>query len=74
MRTEQQMAAIVARTTKELHLDLAKKWGFPARVIARSTFDLALTMMMESGYTEGEIIDIVRQLTAELSGIGESTS
>ena len=29
MRTDEQMATIVTRATKELHLGLAKKWGFP---------------------------------------------
>lgn len=68
MRTEQQMTAIVTRATKQLHLELSKKWGFPTRVIACSAFGLALTMMLESGYTEGEILDIVRQLTTDMSG------
>jgi hypothetical protein len=65
MRTDEQMATIVTRATKELHLGLAKKWGFPARVIAGSTLGLGVTMLFESGYTEEQIVEIVRQLVGE---------
>lgn len=68
MRTEAQMATIITRATKDLHLELARKWGFPVRVIAGSAFGLAVTMMIESGHTEEQIIDIVQQLVADLSG------
>lgn len=68
MRTEEQMATIVTRATKDLHHDLAKKWGFPARVIAGSTLGLGITMMIESGYTEEQIVEIVHGLVADLSG------
>lgn len=68
MRTEQQMTSIVTRATKDLHFDLARKWGIPVGVIAGSTFGLGVTMMHESGYTEEQIVEIVRQLVAELSG------
>lgn len=68
MRTEEQMATIVTRATKDLHHDLAKKWGFPARVIAGSTLGLGVTMMIESGYTEEQIVEIVHSLVADLSG------
>lgn len=67
MRTAEQMTAIVTRATKELHHDLAKKWGFPAHVIAGSTFGLGVTMMFESGYTEEEILQIVRDLVEGLA-------
>lgn len=67
MRTEEQMTTIVTRATKDLHLELARKWGFPAGVMAGSTFGLGVTMMHESGYTEEEIVEIVRQLVANLS-------
>jgi hypothetical protein len=67
MRTEEQMAMIVARTTKELHHDLAKKWGFPVGVIADVTLGLGVAMMFESGYDEQQIIDIVRGLVADLT-------
>jgi len=68
MRTAAQMATIVTRATKDLHLELARKWGFPARVIAESAFGLAVTMMIESGYTEEQLIEILQQLVANLSG------
>lgn len=68
MRTEEQMTTIVTRATKDLHLGLARKWGFPASVFAGSTFGLGVTMMIESGYTEEQIIEIVRSLVGELSG------
>jgi len=68
MRTVQQMTTIVTRATKDLHLDLAKKWGFPASVFAGSTFGLGVTMMFESGYTEEQIVEIVHNLMADLSG------
>lgn len=68
MRTEAQMATIVTRATKDLHRDLAKKWGFPAHVFASSTFGLGVTMMVESGYTEEQIVEIVHGLVTDLSG------
>lgn len=68
MRTEEQMATIVTRAMKDLHLDLAKKWGFPVSVIAGSTFGLGVTMMFESGYTEEQIVEVARGLVAILAG------
>lgn len=68
MRTEKQLTSIVTRATKDLHLDLARKWGIPAGVIAGATFGLGVTMMVESGYTEEQIVEIVRQLVGDLSG------
>jgi hypothetical protein len=68
VRTEQQIATIVTRATKDLHLEIAKKWGFPADVIAGATFGLGVTMLHECGYTEERIVSIVRQLVADLSG------
>jgi hypothetical protein len=68
MRTEEQMTTIVTRATKDLHLGLARKWGFPASVMAGSTFGLGVTMMRECGYTEEELVEIVRQLVFSLSG------
>lgn len=67
MRTQEQMTSIVTRATKDLHLDLAKKWGFPVGVIAGSTLGLGVTMMLESGYDEQQIVDIVRGLVADLT-------
>jgi hypothetical protein len=67
MRTEDQMATIVTRATKDLHKELASKWGFPAHVIAGSAFGLAVTMMVESGYGEAQLHEIIQQLVADLS-------
>lgn len=67
MRTDAQMATIITRATKDLHHDLAKKWGFPIRVFAGSTFGLGVTMMLESGYSEEEIFQIARDLVEGLS-------
>ena len=67
-RTEQQIATIVTRATKDLHLEIAKKWGFPADVIAGATFGLGVTMMHECGYTEDQIVEIVHRLVADLAG------
>ena len=55
MRTEEQMAAIITRSMKDLHKSTAHKWGFPDRVLAGATFNLGSTMMIESGYTEEQI-------------------
>lgn len=71
-RSDQQMATIVTRATKDLHRDIAKKWGFPANVIAGSTFSLAVTMMHDSGYTDDQIVEFARQLLAELGAPPES--
>ena len=68
MRTEQQMASIVTRSTKDHHLEMARKWGIPASVMAGATFGLGVTMMFESGYTEEQIVEIVRSLVGDLSG------
>ena len=67
MRTDEQMATIITRSMKDLHKDTARKWGFPARVLAGATFGLGVTMMVESGYSEEEILGIVRQLVADLT-------
>lgn len=72
MRTEKQMAAIVTRATKELHHDLARKWGVPVNVIAGSTLGLGVTMLLESGYDEQQIVDIVRGLVADLTAPPET--
>ena len=71
MRTDEQMATIITRSMKDLHKDTARKWGFPATVMAGATFGLGVTMMFESGYTEEQIIGIVRELVADLSGSPE---
>ena len=66
-RIEQQMASIVTRSTKDHHLEIAKKWGFPANVMATATVGLGVTMMVEHGYSEEQIVEIVRQLVADLA-------
>lgn len=68
MRTEKQLANIVTRSTKDHHLEMARKWGIPAGVMAGATFGLGVTMMFESGHSEEEIVEIVRSLVGELSG------
>jgi hypothetical protein len=67
MRTEQQITTIVTRSMKNLHLELARKWGFQASTIAGATFGLGVTMMIESGYTEEQIVEIVRDLVGDLT-------
>jgi hypothetical protein len=67
MRTEEQMAAIITRSMKDLHKNTAHKWGFPDRVLAGATFNLGTTMMIESGYTEEQIVTFVRQIVADLT-------
>jgi hypothetical protein len=67
MRTDEQMATIITRSMKDLHKDTARKWGFPARVLAGATFGLGVTMMFESGYSEEQIVEIVRQLVGDLT-------
>ena len=68
MRTEKQLASIVTRSTKDHHLEMARKWGIPASVMAGATFGLGVTMMLESGYTEEQIVEIARQLATDLFG------
>ena len=68
MRTEQQMATIITRSTKEHQIEIARKWGIPSSVVAGATFGLGVTMMFESGYTEEQIVETVRQLVGDLSG------
>jgi hypothetical protein len=68
MRTEQQMATIITRSTKDHQIEIARKWGIPAAVVAGATFGLGVTMMFESGHTAEQLVEIVRQLVADLSG------
>ena len=67
-RTEQQMATIITRSTKDHQLEIARKWGIPSGVVAGATFGLGVTMMFESGHTEEQIVEIVRSLVGDLSG------
>ncbi len=68
MRTEQQITTITTRAMKDLHKELAKKWGFPATTIADATFGLGVTMMFESGCTEAQIVEMVQRIVADLAG------
>jgi len=68
MRTTEQMTAITTRALKEVHKELVKKWGFPVNVIAGATFGLGVTMMAESGHTEEQLVEFVRQVVADLRG------
>lgn len=67
MRTEQQMTNIITRSTKDHQLEIARKWGIPPSVLAGATLGLGVTMMYESGHTEDQIVEIVRQFVADLS-------
>lgn len=73
MRTQEQMVNIVTRAMKDLHLDHGRKWGIPAHVLAGATFQLGITMMHESGYSEEEIVEVVRSLLGSPSAPGTST-
>lgn len=73
--TTQELTTIVTRRMKDLHLEtaqqIAQKWQISANVItdaiAGATFGLGVTMMVESGYDEDQIVEIVRRLVADLS-------
>lgn len=67
IRTEHQMATIATRRMKDLHLEIAKKWSVPASVLAGTTFGLGVTMLFETGHTEEQIVEFVRQLVGDLS-------
>jgi hypothetical protein len=61
------MITIATRATKELNLDLSRKWGFPAAVLADATCGLGITMMLETGRTEEQIVEIVRRLANDMA-------
>lgn len=67
MRTPEQMTSIVTRAMKDLHLEHGRRWGIPADVLAGATFGLGVTMMFETGHTEDQIVDFVRQLVGDLA-------
>lgn len=72
VRTQEQMATIATRRMKDLHVEIAKKWGFPASVLADTTFGLGVTMMFETGHTEDQIVEMVRSLLADLGAPPDS--
>jgi formate/nitrite transporter FocA (FNT family) len=67
MRTEQQLANIVTRSTKDHQIEIARKYGIPSGVVAGATFGLGITMMFESGHSEEQIVEIARQIVGDLS-------
>jgi hypothetical protein len=67
MRTVKQLTAIVTRATKDLHLEIARKWGIPAGVITEATLGIGVTMMFEIGNTEEQIVETVRGLVRLLT-------
>ena len=66
-RTDEQLASIMTRSTKQHQVEVARKWGIPANVAAGATFGLGVTMMFESGYREEQLVEIVRELVADLA-------
>ena len=62
MRTDDQMATIVARKVKEVHQEFVQRWGFPARVVASATLGFSVAALIDSGHTEEEIVAAVHQL------------
>jgi hypothetical protein len=66
-RSDQQMADIVTRKMKDLHLEIAKRWGIPPQVLAGTTFGLGVTMLFESGYSAEQIVEIVHQILGDLA-------
>ena len=66
MRTPKQQTSIITQAMKNLHIETARKWGIPVDVITGATFGLGVTMMVESGYSEDQIVEIVRSLVADL--------
>lgn len=62
MRTHEQMASIITRSTKDHQSEIARKWGIPGSVVAGATLGIGVTMLVESGHSEEQIVEIVRQL------------
>ena len=60
MRTAKQWTDIVTRSTKNLHHEIARKWGIPAGTIAKATLEIGVAMMLENGNTEEQIVEDVR--------------
>lgn len=60
-------ATLVTQKVKDLHLEITQRWKIPVEVIAGSTFGLGVTMMFECGYTEDQIVEVVRQIVGDLS-------
>ena len=60
MRTTKQWTDIVTRSTKNLHHEIARKWGIPTDVITKATLEIGVAMMLENGNTEEQIVEDVR--------------
>ena len=73
-RSDQQLADIATRRMKDLHLDIAKRWGIPSNVLAGATFGLGVTMMFESGYSAEQIVEFLHQLLGDLGATPEGRS
>jgi len=67
MRTASQMITIATRAAKDLYSDHARKWGFPASVLADAACDLGITMMLETGRSEEQIVEIVRRIAQDVA-------
>ena len=67
-RSEQQLAEIATRKMKDLHHEIAKRWGISVELLAGTTFGLGVTMVFELGYSEDQIIEMVRNLVGDLTG------
>jgi len=69
-RSEQQLAEIATRRMKDLHQEIAKRWGIPVGILAGTTLGLGITMLLDSGYSEEQIFDVVRSLMTDLTDSG----
>lgn len=67
MMSTQEMCRVVAVEVESLHLELARKWGFPTGLLAGATFGLAVAMMRACGCSEEQIVEVVRRVVEELS-------
>jgi len=67
-RSQEQLAEIATRRMKELHQDIAKRWGIPVDLLAGTTMGLGVTMVFELGYSEDQIVEMVRNLVGDLTG------
>jgi len=68
-RSQEQLAEIATRRMKELHHEIAKRWGIPVDLLAGTTMGLGVTMVFELGYSEDQIVEMVRNLVGDLTGL-----
>jgi hypothetical protein len=77
--TNHEMTTIVVRKMKDLNLEIARQFGHEfkippdivVRVITGAIFGLGVTMMIECGKTEEELVETVRSLVADLQASPE---